>query len=94
MSARADPCGGRSAMVVPTATSLTRTGLRQFSMSDNAWLRKLSRLLSQPGFPVVDYFRFARDPPAIRGKPPNWASEAASERKDGEREKESEPSTY
>src|SRR5713226_9608274 len=22
----------------------------------NAWLRKLSRLLSQPGFPVVDYF--------------------------------------
>lgn len=31
-------------------------------VSAEAWLRKLSRLLSQPGFAVVDYFRFARYP--------------------------------
>jgi len=37
-------------------------------MSVIAWLRKLSRLLSQHGLSVVDYFRFARPPPAIGGK--------------------------
>jgi hypothetical protein len=27
-----------------------------------AWFRKPSKLLSQRGFPIVDYFRFARNP--------------------------------
>ena len=29
-------------------------------LSEIAWFRQQSRLLSQPGFPVVDYFRFGR----------------------------------
>ena len=43
-------------------------------LSTMAWLRKLSRLLAQPGSSVVDYFRFARQPPKIvdDGLKPDW----------------------
>jgi hypothetical protein len=34
MSARADLCGGRSAMIVPTATSKTIASYREVSLSD------------------------------------------------------------
>jgi hypothetical protein len=32
---------------------------RDFRRSAIAWLHKLSRLIAQPGFSVVDYFRFS-----------------------------------
>jgi hypothetical protein len=32
------------------------------------WLRKLSRLLSQPSLSVVDYFRLVRDPASVSGR--------------------------
>jgi hypothetical protein len=54
MSARADLCGGRSEMIVPTATSLSFVQAQHFRVApESQAIQKLSPVASNGGFAIL-----------------------------------------